>query len=59
MSALGQKQDIDSPLSHWHMAIRGFMAVLWRSNERQNGSHGFSQRMTSYVAQEVLFVRQA
>jgi len=26
MSALGQKQDIDSPLSHWHMAIRGFMA---------------------------------
>jgi len=56
---LDQKQDIDSPLSHWHMAIRGFMAVLWRSNERQNGSHGFSQRMTSYVAQEVLFVRQA
>ena len=25
MSALGQKQDIGSPLSHWHMAIRGFM----------------------------------
>jgi hypothetical protein len=53
-------------MPNWQIVMRSSRRLCFtkrapiRSHDRRQGcSHGFSQRMTPYVAQEVLLVRQA